>query len=50
MACACKKNSTNTVKTVKQVVKKLPTSNNSTSGSTANKRRVIKRISYRRPI
>lgn len=50
MACSCKKSSTSSAnKVVKQVVKRLPS-----SGSTAKpseiRKRIIKKISYRRPI
>ena len=50
MACSCKKSSTSSVnKTVKQVVKKLPSSGSTTKSSEV-RRRIIKKISYRRPI
>lgn len=47
MACGCKKNSA-TVQKVKQVVKKIPTQK--TTNSETPKRKIYKKITYRRPI
>ena len=48
MACSCKKNSTNSVKTVKQVIKRVPTTDSSKPKE--SKKRIVRKISYRRPI
>lgn len=47
MACACKQKSSNTVKPVKQIVKKISNSNTPT---TTVRKTVSKKITYRRPI
>lgn len=50
MACSCKQGKVTTTKTVKQVVKKIPVDKDSSSKSNDIKKRVVKRITYRRPI